>query len=90
MSASVNLSVRLQDVAKSLSEVLEDIAGEPIAFVLVLQADTQVNAQKVARYSADLAYAKYQFKLSTDLAAKGGGEVAMEELHLVHEGVSVE
>ena len=24
------------------------------------------------------------------LAAKGGGEVAMEELHLVHEGVSVE
>jgi multidrug resistance efflux pump len=41
--------------------------------VLVLQADTQVNAQKVARYSADLAYARYQFKLSTDLAAKGAG-----------------
>jgi multidrug resistance efflux pump len=41
--------------------------------VLVLQADTQVNAQKVARYSADLAYAKYQLKLSTDLAAKGAG-----------------
>lgn len=39
MSASLRLSVRLQDIASSLSEVLEEVAGEPIAFVLVLSAD---------------------------------------------------
>lgn len=39
MSASARLSVRLQDVAQSLAEVLDEIAGEPIAFVLVLNAD---------------------------------------------------
>ena len=39
MTTSARLSVRLQDVAQSLSEVLDEIAGEPIAFVLVLQAD---------------------------------------------------
>lgn len=39
MSASARLSVRLQDIAQSLSDVLSDVAGEPIAFVLVLQAD---------------------------------------------------
>ena len=39
MTTSAKLSVRLQDVAQSLSEVLDEIAGEPIAFVLVLQAD---------------------------------------------------
>jgi hypothetical protein len=39
MSASELLSVRLQDIAASLSDVLQDIAGEPIAFVLVMQAD---------------------------------------------------
>ena len=44
MSASARLSVRLQDVAQSLAEVLDEVAGEPIAFVLVLQAD------KVAQY----------------------------------------
>ena len=44
MSASARLSVRLQDVAQSLAEVLDEIAGEPIAFVLVLNAD------KVAQY----------------------------------------
>ena len=39
MSASARLSVRLQDIAQSLSEVLNEAAGEPCAFVLVLQAD---------------------------------------------------
>lgn len=39
MSASLKLSLRLQDVASSLADVLEEIAGEPIAFVLVLSAD---------------------------------------------------
>ena len=39
MSASLNLSLRLQDIAQSLSEVLDEVAGEPIAFVLVLSAD---------------------------------------------------
>ena len=39
MSASLNLSLRLQDIAQSLGEVLDEVAGEPIAFVLVLQAD---------------------------------------------------
>ena len=39
MSASARLSVRLQDIAQSLAEVLDEVAGEPIAFVLVLNAD---------------------------------------------------
>jgi hypothetical protein len=44
VSASARLSVRLQDIAQSLGEVLDEVAGEPIAFVLMLQAD------KVAQY----------------------------------------
>lgn len=39
MTASARLSVRLQDIAQSLAEVLDEVAGEPVAFVLVLQAD---------------------------------------------------
>lgn len=39
MSASARLSVRLQDIAQSLADVLGDVAGEPVPFVLVLQAD---------------------------------------------------
>jgi hypothetical protein len=39
MSASLNLSLRLQDIAQSLAQVLDEVAGEPIAFVLVLSAD---------------------------------------------------
>lgn len=39
MSASLNLSLRMQDIAQSLADVLEEVAGEPIAFVLVLSAD---------------------------------------------------
>ena len=39
MSASQKLSLRLQDIAQSLADVLRDVAGEPIAFVLVLNAD---------------------------------------------------
>lgn len=44
MTASARLSVRLQDIAQSLSDVLGDVAGEPVPFVLVLQAD------KIAQY----------------------------------------
>ncbi len=29
----------MQDIAQSLADVLEEVAGEPIAFVLVLSAD---------------------------------------------------
>ena len=39
MSASARLSVRMQDIAQSLADVLTDVAGEPVPFVLVLQAD---------------------------------------------------
>lgn len=39
MSASARLSVRLQDIAQSLAEVLDEVAGQPVPFVLVLQAD---------------------------------------------------
>jgi multidrug resistance efflux pump len=41
--------------------------------VLVLKADTQVNAQKVVKLKADLDYAQYQQKLSIDLARQGAG-----------------
>lgn len=44
MTASALLSVRLQDIAQSLSDVLGDVAGEAVPFVLVLQAD------KIAQY----------------------------------------
>ncbi|KQB59333.1 hypothetical protein [Acidovorax sp. SD340] len=44
MTASALLSVRLQDIAQSLSDVLSDVAGEPVPFVLILQAD------KIAQY----------------------------------------
>ena len=48
MSASARLSVRLQDIAQSLAEVLDEVAGEPVPFVLVLQAD------KTAQYVSSL------------------------------------
>jgi len=41
--------------------------------VLVLKADTAINAQKIAKIGADLAYAKYQLKLSAELAKQGAG-----------------
>ncbi len=41
--------------------------------VLVLKADTQINAQKIARLTADLEFARYQQKLSADLARQGAG-----------------
>jgi len=41
--------------------------------VLVMRADTQVSAQKVVKLAADLEYAKYQLKLSRDLARQGAG-----------------
>lgn len=41
--------------------------------VLVLKADTQINAQKIAKLKADLDYAAYQQKLSASLAKQGAG-----------------
>ncbi len=41
--------------------------------VLVLKADIQINAQKIVKLQAELAYAKYQLKLSADLAKQGAG-----------------
>lgn len=39
LSASLNLSIRLQAIAQALEDTLNEAAGEPCAFVLVLQAD---------------------------------------------------
>jgi len=41
--------------------------------VLVLKADTQVTAQKVARLRYQLEFARYQQQLSTSLASQGAG-----------------
>jgi multidrug resistance efflux pump len=41
--------------------------------VLVLKADTAINSQKIAKFRADLAYANYQLKLSSQLAKQGAG-----------------
>ncbi len=39
MSASLNLSIRLQAIAQALEDTLNEAAGEHCAFVLVCQAD---------------------------------------------------
>lgn len=44
MSQSQRVSISLPQIADNLNELLTEIAGEPIAFVLVVQAD------KVAQY----------------------------------------
>jgi multidrug resistance efflux pump len=41
--------------------------------VLVLKSDIEINAQKIVKLQAELAYAKYQLKLSSDLAKQGAG-----------------
>lgn len=41
--------------------------------VKVLKADTEVSAQKIAKLKSDMTYARYQQKLSTDLAGRGAG-----------------
>lgn len=41
--------------------------------VLVLKADIQINAEKILRLKSELEYAKYQEKLSVDLAKRGAG-----------------
>ena len=48
-TASLRLSVRLQEIAQALEDVLQEVSGEPIAFVLILQAD------KVAQYISNCA-----------------------------------
>lgn len=50
MSATDRLSLRLQDIAQSLDDVLRDISGDRVAFVLVLQSDQA--AQYVATATA--------------------------------------
>jgi hypothetical protein len=44
VSQSLRVSLALQQIASNLNELLTEIAGEEIAFVLVVQAD------KVAQY----------------------------------------
>lgn len=39
MSQSLRLSIAMQDIAASVEDMLESAAGEPVAFVLVCQAD---------------------------------------------------
>jgi multidrug resistance efflux pump len=41
--------------------------------VFVLQADIQINGEKILRLQSELEYAKYQEKLSVDLAKRGAG-----------------
>jgi len=41
--------------------------------VKVLKADTEVSAQKIVKLKSDMSYARYQQKLSTDLAGRGAG-----------------
>jgi multidrug resistance efflux pump len=41
--------------------------------VKVLKADTEVSAQKIVKLKSDMTYARYQQKLSTDLAGRGAG-----------------
>lgn len=67
MTTSARLSVRLQDVAQSLSEVLDEIAGEPIAFVLVLQAD------KTAQYISNCSRADGRALIESLLARWNAG-----------------
>lgn len=67
MTTSARLSVRLQDVAQSLSEVLDEIAGEPIAFVLMLQAD------KTAQYISNCSRADGRELIESLLARWNAG-----------------
>ena len=39
MNQSLRVSLAMQDIASAVSDLLEAAAGEPIAFVLVCQAD---------------------------------------------------
>jgi multidrug resistance efflux pump len=41
--------------------------------VKVLKADTEVSAQKIVKLKSDMTYARYQQKLSIDLAGRGAG-----------------
>jgi multidrug resistance efflux pump len=52
---------------------LEAKLAEAKQNVLVLEADIDVNAQIIEKLQADLEYAKYQAKLSDDLAKQGAG-----------------
>lgn len=48
-AATTRLSLRLQDIAGSLEDVLSEIAGKPVAFLLVVDADA------VAQYVSNAA-----------------------------------
>lgn len=47
MTASLRISLQGQALAQALGETLDQIAGEPVAFVLIIQAD------QVAQYLAN-------------------------------------
>ena len=38
-SASLKFSLQAQQIAAALNEVLQEVAGEPVAFVLIVQVD---------------------------------------------------
>lgn len=48
MSASMKISIAAQTLAQALSDVLEETAGEPVGFVLVMSADN------IAQYVANV------------------------------------
>lgn len=48
MSASLKFSVQAQVLASALSDLLEEMTGEPMAFVLIVQAD------QVAQYVSNV------------------------------------
>lgn len=47
MTASLRFSLHAQAIAQALGETLQEICGEPVVFMLVVQAD------KVAQYVAN-------------------------------------
>ena len=46
-SASMRLSLRMQDISQSLDDILAEVCGERVSFVLVVQADL------VAQYTSN-------------------------------------
>lgn len=56
---------KVRQLEASLAKAKQDVR--------VLKADTAINVQKIAKIKADLEYARYQLKLSTDLARQSAG-----------------
>ena len=60
-----NYEAKVQQLEAALAKAKQN--------VLILKADTEVTTQKIAKLEYDLEYAKYQYKLSSDLARQGAG-----------------